>query len=96
VEKEYVKWLHDIHIPMLLESKQLKGAAIYKLIPEAKSPEYYEYMLVFEFDNQEGCEAYQSSPERAAAVAESETHDWRGGHTVQQKVQYKLVKSWER
>jgi antibiotic biosynthesis monooxygenase (ABM) superfamily enzyme len=81
---------------MLLECKRLKGVATYKLASETQPSEYTEYMLILEFDNKEGFEAYQASPERVAAVEESETHDWRGLHSVKQRVQYELVKSWGR
>jgi len=37
VEKEWVGWLCDTHIPMLLEFKRLKGAAIYQVTSETKS-----------------------------------------------------------
>ena len=94
VEKEYVSWLHDTHIPMLLEFKRLKGVAAYKLASETS--EYFEYMLMLEFDNQEGLEAYQTSPELVAAQKEAQTHDWRGLQSVKRRAQYKLVKSWGR
>ncbi len=96
VEKEYVKWFYDIHVPMLLKFKRLRGAASYKLTSGTESPEYYEYMLILEFDNQEGLDAYQASPELVAAQDEAKTHDWRGLQSVKQRAQYKLVKSWRR
>ena len=96
IEKEYVRWLNDTHVPMLLEFKRLRGVATYKLTSETESSEYAEYMLILEFDNQERFEAYQASPERVAAVEEARTHDWHGLHSVKRRVEYELVKSWRR
>ncbi len=94
IEKEWIRWFNDTHIPMLLKFKWLRGAASYKLTSETEPSGYSEYMLILEFDNQEGFEAYQASPEHVAATEEAHTHDWSGLQSVNRRVQYELVKSW--
>ena len=96
VEKEYIKWFYDTHVPMLLKFKRLRGAASYKLTSGTESSEYFEYMLILEFDNQEGLDAYQTSPELVAAQDEAKTHDWRDLRPVTRRKHFKLVKSWRR
>ena len=106
IEKEYNTWLNDTHVPMLLEFKGCQGAAVYRLVRETEPhvPNnpidtlggYSEGMLVLEFDNWQDYEAYERSPEYAAAVEEARTHDWRGLQEKKLRVQYELVRSWQR
>ena len=106
VEEEHNAWRDDTHIPMLLEFKGLKGVANYKLITETQpyvpgsvvdaSGGYSEYLLILEFDNRQDFEAYEASPELAAAIKEARTHDWRGLQEKKRRAQYELVKAWKR
>ena len=106
VEEEHNTWVDDTHIPMLLQFKGLKRLDRYKLVSEIQpyglynridAPEgYSEYILILEFENWQDFEAYEASPERAAAIEEARTHDWHGLHEVKRRVQYELVKAWKR
>ena len=104
VEEEYNAWMDDTHVPMLLEFKGLKGVAKYKLVSETHpyvpgslvdAPGgYSEHMLILEFASRQDFEAYETSPELAAALEESRTHDWRGLHEKSRRAQYEFVRSW--
>ena len=106
VEEEYNAWRDETHIPMLLEFKGLKAVTKYKLITETKplvpgsvidaSGGKSEFLLILEFDNRQDFEAYEASPELVAALEEARTHDWRGLQEKRRRVQYELVKGWER
>jgi hypothetical protein len=67
-EQKYLKWWHDIHIPLLLKFKGLKSVTRYKLQTDDKTAGFY--MAVQEFGSKADLEAFAKSPELAAAREE--------------------------
>ena len=65
LETEVEKWYIEEHFPMLLHFKELKQAQLYKRL--YKNPKYPKYLSIYNFASQSDFEAYESSPELAAA-----------------------------
>ena len=94
VEEKFNRWYNEIHIPMLLEFKGIKEATRYKIVNETEG--YPNYLTIYKFESQSAFEAYENSPE-LAAVREETSETWReGGYESKWRVQYELVKTWER
>lgn len=93
-EDKFNKWYEDVHIPLLLKFQRLRKVTRYRT-PEPVG-DYPEYLSVMEFDNKDACDAYNSSPELAAAREESK-QTWGGkGYEVRWRVQYEVMRSCER
>ena len=93
-ERKFNEWYDEIHIPMLLKFKGITEVTRYKII--GKSPEYPKYMAIYEFESQSAFEAYQTSPELAAAREEMKG-TWEGQEfEIRWRVQYEPIKTWER
>lgn len=100
-EEKLNKWYNERHIPDLLKFKGLKRVARYELIPAPPSPGYPEvkypkYLTVFEYDNQQGFEAYQASPELAEAGKDVSATWEKDPYERVWRMQYRMMKSWER
>jgi antibiotic biosynthesis monooxygenase (ABM) superfamily enzyme len=67
-ETKYNKWYDEIHIPMLLKFKGLKAVTRYKLAADDKNAS--PYISIFQFESKEALDAYNKSPELAAAREE--------------------------
>ncbi len=91
-EKKFLKWYDQVHVPLLLKFKGLKKATRYKILKPAEA--YPEYLAIFEFADKEAFEAYENSPELAAAVAEMHETWKEGGWDRMWRVQYEFVKTW--
>jgi len=94
VEGKFNKWYENVHIPLLLKFKRLRKVTRYTT-PEPAG-DYPKYLSVMEFDNKDACDAYNSSPELAAAREESK-QTWGGkGYEVRWRVRYQAIKIFER
>ena len=67
-EARFNKWYDEIHIPMLMKFKGLKAVTRYKLANDAK--DVPSYFAIFEFGSKADLDAYNKSPELAAAREE--------------------------
>ncbi len=67
VEEKFNKWYDEIHIPLLLKFKGITEVTRYKLMTETE--EYPKYLAIYTFESQSAFEAYETSPELAAALA---------------------------
>ena len=90
-EARFNKWYNEVHIPMLLKFKGLKGAARYKITSD--SGEYPTYLAIYQYESQQAYEASRHSPELAAALEEMKG-SWPGGLDTKWRVQYQLIKNW--
>ncbi len=91
-EKKFVKWYDEVHVPMILKFKGMMKATRYEIIKRADA--YPEYLGVFEFESEEAFEAYEKSPELAAAQAEMKQTWPNGGWERMWRVQYRSEKKW--
>jgi hypothetical protein len=91
LESESVKWVTEVHIPMLFAFKGLKKAELYKRVYEA--PEYPSYMCLYEFDSKSAFEEFDSSPELAIARKDAMERWKEGDNEIKWRVQYELM--WE-
>ena len=93
-EEKFNKWYAEVHIPMLLRFKGLKAVTRYKITHEAE--EYPKYLAIYKFESQQAYEAYETSPELAAARKERDETWKERGFEVKWRVQYEALKTWER
>jgi len=94
VEEKFNIWYDQTHIPMLLKFNGLRGATRYKISKAGEG--YPEYISIYEFDNRQAFEAYETSSELAAALDEMR-ETWRdGGWETVWRVQYEAMKTWRK
>jgi hypothetical protein len=100
-EEKLTRWYSEKHIPDLLKFKELRKATRYQLLysglvypgyPEVKYP---KYITIFEYDNQQGFDAYQASPELAEAGKDVRATWEQDPFERVWRVQYKLLQTWE-
>lgn len=90
-EEKFNRWYDEIHIPLLLKFKGIKGVTRYKIIHETE--EYPKYLTIYKFESQNAYEAYETSPELAAAREEMR-ETWKGGgFEIKWRVQYEPMKT---
>ena len=93
-EDKFNKWYDEVHIPMLFKFDGMVGATRYKLL--GGSGGQARYLALYEFKNQASLEAFQKSPEMAAAREEM-GQTWKGGgFEIKWRAQYEPLKTWKR
>lgn len=93
-EARFNKWYDEVHIPMLLKFKGMKKVTRFKAAYEPK--EYPKYLTIYEFDSKKDFEAFQNSPELAAARAEM-TETWKARpFEMTWRVQFEALKTWKK
>lgn len=102
-EDKFNQWYNEVHIPMLLKFKGLKGVTRYKRIGQAG--EYPEYLTVYQFDSKADFDTYEKSSPEVAAAREDTRRTWQvsgshpakgeGAFEVKWRIQYKIIKSWK-
>ncbi len=86
------KWYNEVHIPLLMKHKGVKGVIRYKTIDEkSKNP---QFIAVYRYDSFKDFEEFGKSPEFAAAIAEM-NQSWPKGLKIVERVQYELIKEWK-
>ncbi len=93
-EEKFNKWYDEIHIPLLLKFKGITEATRYRLINETE--EYPKYLAIYKLESQSAFEAYETSPELVAALAELKETWKEGGFESKWRVQYEVMKTWKR
>ena len=94
VEGKFNKWYDEVHIPLLFKFKGMKKVTRYKLLKEAGGNP--SYLAIYEFENRKAFEEYQTSAELAAGRAEMQ-ETWQGkGFEITSRVQYEVLRTWER
>jgi quinol monooxygenase YgiN len=88
---KFNKWYDEVHIPMLMKSRYLKGVSRYRAVVNAGDPP--RYIAIYRFANMKDFEAQQAGPELAAARAEMR-ETWGNDAEVTSRVHYELVKEF--
>ena len=91
-EERFNKWYNEVHIPLLLRYKGLKGVARYKLAGEPGGMP--QYIAVYSFASQEDLEGFGKSAEFTAAIEEMQ-QSWPKGIEIVARSQYDLIKEWK-
>lgn len=90
-EEKFNKWYNEVHIPMLMKFKGLKGVSRYKSISESsQSP---RYIAIYKFGSFKDFEAFNKSPELAAALKEMQ-ESWGTRVELMSRIQYELIKEF--
>jgi heme-degrading monooxygenase HmoA len=92
-EAKFHKWYNEVHIPMLLKFKRLRGASRYQVVPEGKAPR--QYIAVYEFASRKDFEDFGNSPELAAAIKEMQS-TWGDKVKITSMAQWEFLKNWQR
>ncbi|MBM2825101.1 MAG: hypothetical protein HW402_765 [Dehalococcoidales bacterium] len=91
---EVGKWYAETHIPMLMEFEPLKEVKLCQRLYD--KAEYPTYVVMYKFDHPGAFQAYESSPELAAAHKDR-LQQWPGNaFDVKWRVQYEVIRSWKR
>jgi len=90
-EAKFNKWYDEVHIPMLMKSGKVMGVSRYKVV--GKPGEALRYIAIYKFASMKDFEAFEASPELAAARKEMQ-ETWGSNAEVTSRVQYELVKDF--
>jgi len=89
--EEFNKWYNEVHIPMLLKFKRLKGAARYRVLGDPINKP--RFMAIYRFDSDKDFETFEKSPE-AAAASEERRERWGNKIELISRVQCELIREW--
>ena len=94
LEEKFNSWYNEVHIPMLFESGEIKKVTSFRRI--SGEDDYPKYIAVYEFEDQQAFERYNSS--NALAEARKEARQTWGNRPPLSKwrVQYEAVKTWSK
>ena len=94
LEEKFQKWYGEVHVPMLLKFPGLESITQYQITkPDAKYP---SFLAAYEFDSVEAFEKYEHSDELAASRKEADETWTEGDQEIKWRVQYKVVRTWQR
>lgn len=103
LEAKFSQWYEGVHIPMLLESDAIEGAARYKTSPTPDISRDYptqgetaDYVVIHSFKDRACFEAWWAGPARAAARKEMVESGWIVGQTfsVTRNEPFEQTKAW--
>jgi quinol monooxygenase YgiN len=92
-DAKFNKWYDEVHIPMLMKSRYLKGVSRYRAVGNVGDPP--RYVAIYKFANMQDFEAHQASPELDAARKEMR-ETWGNEAEVTSRVHYELVKEFNK
>ena len=94
LEEKFNKWYNEIHVPMLLESGEIKSVTRCKRVSDDNS--YPQYIALYEFEDWQAFERYQKS--KALIDAREEIKQSWPDKRYESKwaVQYEVTKSWNK
>ena len=91
-DEKFNQWYNETHIPLILKFKGIKGATRYRRVGD--NEDYPKYLAIDKFESIEALQAYTSSPEFAAAMAEK-NETWKDrDFEIKWRVQYEPIESW--
>lgn len=90
-EARFNKWYNEVHIPMLMKYKGVKGVTRYKT--SAEKAEKPTFIAIYKFDTAKDFENFGKSPEFAAAIAEMK-QSWPQGIEIVSRAQHELIQEW--
>ena len=93
-EVKFNRWYNEVHIPLLFKFQGLKEVTRYRLMKELEpSP---RYLAIYQFEEQQDYEAFENSPQLAAAT-EKLKESWKdGGFEIEWRAEYATIKTWQR
>ena len=91
-EERFNKWYNDVHVPMVLRFGRIEQAARYKVISEKAG--WPRYVAIYKFPSREDFEAFEQSPELAAALEEM-VETWGKKIDTISRVQCELIQEWQ-
>lgn len=94
LEEKFNRWYDETHIPMLLESGEIKAVTRYKRIDDDNS--YPKYAAIYEFENWQAFERYQKSKSLLEAREEIKQSWPDKRYESKWSVQYEVIKSWNK
>ncbi len=90
-EEQFNKWYNDVHLPENFKFKGMKKAARYRRIGDNKNAP--KYLAIYYFDSMEDFIEYDNSPEHSHARSVPGQPE---GMMPRFRVQYELIKNWEK
>lgn len=94
LEEKFRQWYTEVHVPMLLKFPGLKAITQYQITkPDKKYP---IFLATYEFDSVEAFDRYELSEELAASRKQAEETWAEGDQEIKWRVQYKVVRTWQR
>ena len=90
-EEKFNKWYNEIHVPMMLKFRGIEQAARYKVISDKTA--LPRYINVYKFPSKQDFEAFEKSPEYAAALDEM-VETWGKKIDLISRVQCELIQEW--
>lgn len=93
-EGKFNKWYNEVHIPLLFKYQGIKRAGRYRQLDDNK--EHPKYLALYEFESKEAMDAFESSPEFAAAMKDMDETGENSGFELKWVVAYEPIKTWER
>ena len=91
-EEKFNEWYNEVHVPMVLKFGRIEHAARYKVISE--KPALSRYIAIYEFPSRQDFEAFEKSPELAAALEEM-VETWGKRIDTISRVQCELIQEWQ-
>ena len=95
LDEKFNNWYNGTHIPMLLKSEHVSGATRYKLAPTVDG-ECPTYLALYEFKDRQAFEAWDSSPETAAARNERKETWGERGFELKWNAVYEPLNTWHK
>jgi hypothetical protein len=95
MEAEFNRWYDEVHIPMLLESGEIKKVT--RLQRVGNEANYPKFLVIYEFEDRQAFERYEKSQAKTRAMAEMKL-SWPRGGPVQRRwrVQYDVIGTSEK
>ena len=93
-EEKFNRW-YDEHIPLMLKYPGIRAATRYRITKA--NEKYPNYLAIYEFENQQALEEYDTSPEHFQA-RKHVTNSWGEKLPYERKwrVAYKVIGAWEK
>lgn len=92
-EEKFDTWYSERHVPDVLKFKGVKRVTRYRKL--SADGEYPKFLAVYEFNNRQDFEAYNTSPERTAAIEDWLKIQKELGSSIKWSVQYEVIKTWQ-
>lgn len=93
-EEKFNRWYNEVHIPLLLKFQGLKEVTRYRIMKEPEGS--LRYLAIYQFEEQKDYEAFENSPQLAAAREELK-ESWKdGGFEIEWRAEYETIKTWQR
>ncbi len=96
-DEAYGKWVNEKHIPEVMEFPGLKKATRYKIPdPAAVKAGYPNYLVIWEYEDEEAAKAYDASAHRTAVMEDFKKTLGNAGIQFKWRVHYEPIKTFEK